>query len=920
MKRVIAFLLSAVLACSVTVQDVSAFDESMITEESALAEEQITEEQPQDAGDLPDEFDAADAIETAEAVDEADAADATETAEAAEEADATEEELLTDESKESEMPDYSELCGYIRDPNRPLVESMSVHAADQDENEERLGAGNLPSFYKTAEHQNLPSLRSQTGGTCWAHAAIACAEIDMIKKGLADQPDWSEYQLAYFRFYRPVDPLGGTLGETIIKEGEDIFGGFDNLFAANTLASWVGVSETTEELEPEVLRENGADPSLAYRDIVHLSDFYAVALHSEEDRDAVKQIIMDHGAVACAYRSADLDQNYNSKYNAYYNPFKTSSNHAVTVVGWDDDFPKEYFNETPEGNGAWLIRNSWWDKEYSPEYSYYGYFWLSYYDKGLEQEFFGYDYDTADNYDNNYQYDGAAANFIYETARDDIASMANVFRAHASPRGETLRAASFYTDKSNLDYEVSAFTDLADPADPESGICIATESGSISYPGYYTIPFASPEHLEFGDTYSIVVRLKKTGEHFQLIREGGFSNGDFLMGAGSGTGQSFWLDESGQWIDVGADGRGNIRVKAFTDNDEGGSDSTYDVIFHANHQTNEYVTQSLGVSDHAELRTNTFLREGYSFAGWNTRSDGSGIAYADRERVSGLCANGERVHLYAQWTPNDYTVTLHANGGTCGTKSIQVTYGQKYSDLPGKKDIELPAMYENERVMFSGWYTDLTGGTRVENIDTVTKAENQDLYARWSISLALDANGGNYPGPYDVIVVRSYISVVINSQIGHLLDFNPPVRDGYQFAGWYDAQTGGTRIKSTDVITGLDLRTVYAHWTTADTYTVKLLPNGGRVLEPTATVTYGENYGDLPKPFRTGYYFAGWYTEKTGGVKIDSETIVSVDNFDLSASEHNLYARWIPCRYKVIFNGNGGSISSKFKYVTFGEK
>lgn len=933
MKRVIAFLLSVVLVFSVMVQDAAAFEESMMSEKNAAAgfeaedDTALTNDEaelygtPDEADDTEESIPADDAF----AEEQQDEGALSDEEAISDEAEVPEEELLTDEGEEREMPDYSELCGYFRDPDRPVVESMSVYATDQDENEneERLGAGSLPSSYKTEDHQDLPALRFQTGGTCWAHAAIASSEINMIKQGLAQDPDWSEYHLAYFRFYRPVDPLGGTEGDRLTKEGTDIYGGFDSLFAANTLASWVGVSDSNAALEPETVRNNGIDPSLAYVDIAHLKNFYVVNASSAEGRDAVKQIVMDHGAAVCDYCQPEYNySNYNSTYNSYYNPSSMSSNHAVTVVGWDDNFPRTHFNSTPAGDGAWLIRNSWYQPHIdTSEYCYDGYFWLSYYDKSLGAEFYGYEYETSVNYDNNYQYDGAAGNFEYTVSSLDSASMANVFCTHASPRGETLKAASFYTNKSNLNYEVCVFKDLEDPADPVSGSCVAVESGSTTYPGYYTVPLTTPVEMQLGDVYSIVVTLKKTGERFNLVREGGVGNGSFFTVAASRSGQSFWLDAMDQWTDVGADGRGNIRIKAFTDDNGSASGSSYDVVFHANHNTNEYVCQSIGQSDTVALRMNTFEREGYHFANWNTKPDGSGIAYADGKQVNGLATGGGRVDLYAQWTENEYTVTLNANGGSCATTSVKATYGSTYDNLPQKAEVTIPAAYSGHQntIGFSGWYTAAEGGEEVDSSTIVTQAKDHTLFSRWSYQARLHANGGYFNGSSGQYTDSSKY-LILGNKYDSLYSVKAPVREGYQFAGWYTEESGGERLSSTDTITASAKKDIYAHWTTADTYTVKLLPNGGRVLEPTATVTYGENYGDLPKPFRTGYYFAGWYTEKTGGVKIDSETIVSVDNFDLSASEHNLYARWIPCRYKVIFNGNGGSISSKFKYVTFGEK
>ena len=50
------------------------------------------------------------------------------------------------------------------------------------------------------------------------------------------------------------------------------------------------------------------------------------------------------------------------------------------------------------------------------------------------------------------------------------------------------------------------------------------------------------------------------------------------------------------------------------------------------------------------LAANAFEREGYSFAGWNTKEDGTGTAYADGAEVVDLAEPGEKVTLFAQWT------------------------------------------------------------------------------------------------------------------------------------------------------------------------------------------------------------------------------------------------------------------------------
>lgn len=113
-----------------------------------------------------------------------------------------------------------------------------------------------------------------------------------------------------------------------------------------------------------------------------------------------------------------------------------------------------------------------------------------------------------------------------------------------------------------------------------------------------------------------------------------------------------------------------------------------------------------------------------------------------------------------------------------------------------------------------------------------------------------------------------------------------PTRTGYDFDGWYTRQSSGIKVdKNTSVGTNPPT-TLYAHWK-GKTYTVSLDANGGTVSMASRTATYGSEYPALPDATRTGgYTFDGWYTQKTGGTKVDDNTTVT------TAANHTLYAHW----------------------------
>ncbi|MBR2786699.1 MAG: InlB B-repeat-containing protein [Clostridia bacterium] len=77
---------------------------------------------------------------------------------------------------------------------------------------------------------------------------------------------------------------------------------------------------------------------------------------------------------------------------------------------------------------------------------------------------------------------------------------------------------------------------------------------------------------------------------------------------------------------------------------------SYTVSFNANGGTGSMASQLIAMDSSANLRTNTFTREGYLFTGWNTAEDGSGTSYADEASVTNLSnTDGATVTLYAQW-------------------------------------------------------------------------------------------------------------------------------------------------------------------------------------------------------------------------------------------------------------------------------
>ncbi len=121
-------------------------------------------------------------------------------------------------------------------------------------------------------------------------------------------------------------------------------------------------------------------------------------------------------------------------------------------------------------------------------------------------------------------------------------------------------------------------------------------------------------------------------------------------------------------------------------------------------------------------------RSGYTFDGWNTKPDGTGVSYP----AGGSFQITDDVTLYAKWTADSYSVTYNKNGGTIANENsyTKYTYGT---------GLTLPAP-TREGYTFGGWYTnsDLSG-TAVTDI-SATATGDKTYYAKWT-----DATRPNAP-------------------------------------------------------------------------------------------------------------------------------------------------------------------------------
>ena len=249
----------------------------------------------------------------------------------------------------------------------------------------------------------------------------------------------------------------------------------------------------------------------------------------------------------------------------------------------------------------------------------------------------------------------------------------------------------------------------------------------------------------------------------------------------------------------------------------------------------------------------------YSFTGWNSKDDGTGTSYTDKQSVNNLTTtHNATVNMYAMW--NSTSVTLPA---------------------PDTRD-----GYE-----FAGWYDAETGGNKIgEAGDSYTPTAAITLYARWiaySYTVTLDNQEPTTAGSTSVEVVYG----------NEMPTITVPTKDGYTFGGYYSSEDGegtqyytaaGLSANNWDIASDT---TLYAKWIKNTTVTFD--KQGGNGGSNSVVAGYGEVMPTITTPYKTGFEFAGYYSETDGnGTLYINADGTSATNWDNENDEVTLYAHW----------------------------
>jgi len=275
-------------------------------------------------------------------------------------------------------------------------------------------------------------------------------------------------------------------------------------------------------------------------------------------------------------------------------------------------------------------------------------------------------------------------------------------------------------------------------------------------------------------------------------------------------------------------------------------------------------------------------------------------------------ANGQSIELPADFYDSEMNLVQSITSQYCNKTLVKhEKYTITYYLNGGKNNVANPAIYVQGSAAitlksptrtgytFSGWYSDSGYKTKVSKIKTDSNKDVK-LYAKWT------------PNQYTIKFAKNgatsgNMKAMKNCKYGtsHKLTANAYKRKGYSFSGWNTKADGtGTAYKNKASVKNLTVTngktiTLYAQWK-KDSYKITYKLNGGKNNKSNPAIYTVTSAVTLKKPTRTGYTFAGWYSDNKYKNKVNK---ISKG----STGKKILYAKWTPNKYTIKFNGNGAT-------------
>lgn len=432
-----------------------------------------------------------------------------------------------------------------KEKEQKVIQSPPKYQLLEKENQ----AKNYPDKFDLREINKVNPVRDQGNVLCcWSFAAIASLESNILMKE-NKRYDFSEIDIATHNLYDRPNYVG-----TMLEAAAYFLRGEGPVLENHAPFPASG--------EPkDVVRRDGNKPVMRVENINFIPE-----RQNPLDNDMFKKAIMENGAVDSYLHFYETLEDRAKVYNKekasfYWNTDYTGAgsplNHQVTIVGWDDNYSKENFVNTPPGNGAFIAQNSW-----GPKWGDKGYFYVSYYDKYITKYMSTQFLRGAPVKENDkiYQYDPLG--FVTTTGVNDSNSVwfANVF---TSTEKEKFTSAGFYALGPNTTYEL-----YLQPDYEKNGFnnAIKIKKGTFEYGGYHTVKVDKPIDLIKDKRFAVLVKVTTPGEVEPIAIEYPWEG--YSSKATANAGESFISGDGNEWNDLTDIYKNtNVCLKAYTEKD-----------------------------------------------------------------------------------------------------------------------------------------------------------------------------------------------------------------------------------------------------------------------------------------------------------------------------------------------------------------
>ena len=365
---------------------------------------------------------------------------------------------------------------------------------------------------------------------------------------------------------------------SVIKRLIRSIGKTDN-FSYDDQDDW-SISESWRFKQSYVLKESYMLPSPAVKDEETKKYSYNAA-----GTAAIKEQLINKRAVQIAFMAdqsqpnqKDATPEFLSENWAHYTyDAGKDASHAVTIVGWDDNYSKTKFikGHQPPGNGAWLVKNSWGSGERQfPDRGYgdwgipvdvkgadgktisvgSGYFWLSYYDKSLcMPEALAFEKSNIGSTYNIDEYDFMPVTNINAADIENYVAMANVFKADEC---QVLEQVSCLTSYPGTTVESKVYLLADDFKGPTDGKLVDTVKGKYEYGGFHKMKLNKSVNIQKGQRYSVVQTHKTPAGNYCVYANMGISEAaakvqdESTWQVGIINKNESFLNVDGKWMDL----------------------------------------------------------------------------------------------------------------------------------------------------------------------------------------------------------------------------------------------------------------------------------------------------------------------------------------------------------------------------------